>query len=82
MSTFFKPYEGSRPFLFISYAHKQSDAVVSTIRILHEKGWRLWYDEGHPCRERLACQHCLAHEKLRTGAFFPFRKGPGIAQLL
>ena len=48
MSTFFKPYEGSRPFLFISYAHKQSDAVVSTIRILHEKGWRLWYDEGIP----------------------------------
>ena len=48
MSRFFKPYEGSRPFLFISYAHRQSDAVVSTIRILHEKGWRLWYDEGIP----------------------------------
>mgnify|MGYP002861013035 CR=1 FL=1 len=48
MSTFFRPYEGSRPFVFISYAHRQSDAVVSTIRILHEKGWRLWYDEGIP----------------------------------
>ena len=48
MSSFFKPYEGSRPFLFISYAHKQSDAVLDTIRILHEKGWRLWYDEGIP----------------------------------
>ena len=48
MSKFFKPYEGSRPFLFISYAHKQSDAVLNTIRILHEKGWRLWYDEGIP----------------------------------
>ena len=48
MSRFFKPYEGGRPFVFISYAHKQSDQVVDTIRILHEKGWRLWYDEGIP----------------------------------
>ena len=48
MSGFFRPYEGSRPFLFISYAHRQSDAVLDTIRILHEKGWRLWYDEGIP----------------------------------
>ena len=48
MTTFFKPYEGTRPFLFISYAHKQSDLVVNTIRILHEKGYRLWYDEGIP----------------------------------
>ena len=48
MSRFFKPYEGNRPYLFISYAHKQSEEVVSTIRILHEKGWRLWYDEGIP----------------------------------
>ena len=48
MSSFFKPYEGTRPFLFISYAHRQSDEVVETIRILHEKGYRLWYDEGIP----------------------------------
>ena len=36
MSEFFKPYEGSHPFVFVSYAHRQSDAVVSTIRILQE----------------------------------------------
>ena len=48
MSGFFKPYEGARPFLFLSYAHRQSEAVVSTIRILHEKRFRLWYDEGIP----------------------------------
>ena len=48
MSIFFKPYEGTRPFLFISYAHRQSEAVVDTIRILHDKGYRLWYDEGIP----------------------------------
>ena len=48
MSEFFKPYEGSHPFVFVSYAHRQSDAVVSTIRILHDKGYRVWYDEGIP----------------------------------
>ena len=48
MSRFFKPYEGTKPFLFISYAHRESSQVVDTIRILHEKGYRLWYDEGIP----------------------------------
>ena len=48
MNRFFKPYEGRRPFLFISYAHRQSETVVETIRILHEGGCRLWYDEGIP----------------------------------
>ncbi len=48
MSKFFKPYEGRRPFLFVSYPHKNSDAVLDTIRILHDRGYRLWYDEGIP----------------------------------
>ena len=48
MSHFFKPYEGKSPYVFVSYAHRQSDAVVDTIRILHDKGWRVWYDEGIP----------------------------------
>lgn len=48
MSKLFKPYEGKRPYLFISYPHKQSDQVIDTIRILHEQGYRLWYDEGIP----------------------------------
>jgi len=48
MSKFFKPYEGKRPFLFISYAHLQSEMVLDTIKILHDSGYRLWYDEGIP----------------------------------
>ncbi len=48
MSKLFRPYEGKRPYLFISYPHKQSDEVIDTIRILHDKGYRLWYDEGIP----------------------------------
>ncbi len=48
MSKYFKPYEGSRPFLFVSYARKQSDAVLETIRIFNDRHIRLWYDEGIP----------------------------------
>lgn len=48
MSIFFKPYLGTRPYLFISYAHLQSQEVLDTIRVLHDKGYRLWYDEGIP----------------------------------
>ena len=48
MSTFFKPYLGTRPYLFISYAHLQSREVLDTIRILHDRDYRLWYDEGIP----------------------------------
>lgn len=48
MSRFFKPYEGKRPYLFVSYSHRQSDAVIDTIRVLHERRCRVWYDEGIP----------------------------------
>ena len=48
MSVFFRPYEGKKPYLFISYAHRNSEEAVSTVRILHEKKYRVWYDEGIP----------------------------------
>ena len=48
MSEHFKPYEGRKPFIFVSYSHRNSDRVIDTIRIVHEKMYRLWYDEGIP----------------------------------
>ena len=48
MSTFFTPYEGKRPYLFISYSHKNSQEVLETITLLHQRRVRLWYDEGIP----------------------------------
>ena len=48
MSRLFQPYEGKRPFLFVSYAHLNSETVVDTIRDLHDKHYRVWYDEGIP----------------------------------
>ena len=48
MSQFFTPYEGKRPYLFISYSHRNSKEVLETITLIHQKRVRLWYDEGIP----------------------------------
>ena len=48
MSEFFTPYEGKRPYLFISYSHCNSKEVLETITLLHRRKIRLWYDEGIP----------------------------------
>ncbi len=48
MSVFFKPYEGRRRYVFISYSHSNSDTVLKTITKLNNKELRLWYDEGIP----------------------------------
>ena len=39
-------YSGDEPYLFISYAHKDSERVLPVILSLQEKGFRVWYDEG------------------------------------
>lgn len=39
-------YEGSQPYLFISYAHKDSDSVLPLIRGLMDRGLRVWFDDG------------------------------------
>ncbi len=39
-------YEGKEPYLFVSYAHKNSDLVQPVLRILFENKIRVWYDEG------------------------------------
>ena len=40
------PYEGDRPYLFVSYCHKDEDVVLPVLRFLQEEGVRLWYDTG------------------------------------
>lgn len=47
----FKAYSGSEPFIFVSYAHADSDRVYPIITRLHEEGYRIWYDEGIPPTE-------------------------------
>ena len=48
MSTYFQPYEGKRPYVFISYAHRDSERVLTLLNELNARKLRLWYDEGIP----------------------------------
>ena len=40
------PYEGKDKFIFISYAHKDSDVVLPIIDKMISDGYRVWYDDG------------------------------------
>lgn len=46
MTTLLRPYEGSQPYIFVSYAHKNDAAVLEIIGTLQSRGFRVWYDEG------------------------------------
>lgn len=46
MCEYVRAYEGSEPYIFVSYAHKDSDKVLPVIRQLYEGKYRVWYDEG------------------------------------
>lgn len=39
-------YQGKEPYIFISYAHKDSGRVIPLIRGLWQQGFRVWYDSG------------------------------------
>ena len=39
-------YEGKEPYIFISYAHKDSERVLPLIQALQDSGFRVWYDAG------------------------------------
>ena len=41
-----KPYEGTSPYIFISYSHRDYDRVEPILRGLAARGYRFWYDEG------------------------------------
>lgn len=39
-------YRGDKPYIFISYSHKDSGRVLPIIADLTERGFRCWFDEG------------------------------------
>lgn len=39
-------YHGPDPYLFASYAHQDIEVVFQQISFLHDRGYRVWYDEG------------------------------------
>lgn len=42
----FTPYEGHKPYIFVSYAHKDSHLVFPILEELDRRGYRVWYDDG------------------------------------
>ena len=39
-------YEGKENYIFISYAHKDSDSVFPILNMLQQNNYRFWYDDG------------------------------------
>lgn len=39
-------YEGDKPYIFISYAHKDSERVLPILDAMASRGFRIWYDAG------------------------------------
>lgn len=55
--TKFEAYSGDEPYLFISYSHRDSKDVYPILDALHDRKYRIWYDEscenGNDFREEL-----------------------------
>lgn len=39
-------YQGSKKYIFASYAHKDNDVVLPIIELMQKNGFRVWYDKG------------------------------------
>ena len=39
-------YGGDKPYIFISYSHKDSDRVIPLIVAMESLGYRVWFDQG------------------------------------
>jgi serine/threonine-protein kinase len=46
VDTPFAAYQGNEPYVFVSYAHKDSSVVFPEIQWLNDQGFNIWYDEG------------------------------------
>lgn len=72
-----KPYDGSKPYIFISYSHKDIDKVFGIIRMLQDEGYRVWYDEGiDPATE---WDDNIAQHIIDSGCLIAFISGNYIA---
>lgn len=65
-----KAYQGKEPYIFVSYAHADSEQVLPIVSGLQDRGFRVWYDEGLPPGENWL-EH-LAERVTYCGAFVPF----------
>ena len=70
-----RPYEGTDPYIFISYAHRDKDRVLPVLRSLSERGYRIWFDEGIDPGTEWAEQETFPEREAPDGR--PERDEPG-----
>jgi hypothetical protein len=46
IQTKFEAYTGDEPYLFVSYSHRDTHLVYPILDALHDKKYRIWYDES------------------------------------
>lgn len=46
IQTKFEAYTGGEPYLFVSYSHRDTAKVYPILDALHDKKYRIWYDES------------------------------------
>ena len=39
-------YNGDKPYIFISYSHRDTDTVLPIISAMEDRGYRIWFDQG------------------------------------
>ena len=44
--TKFEAYSGNEPYLFVSYSHRDTAVVYPILDALHDRKYRIWYDES------------------------------------
>lgn len=66
----FSAYMGDKPFIFVSYTHKDKAEVYPILQKLYLKGFRIWYDEGIP----LSTDWCntIAEKLIQCNLFLSF----------
>ena len=56
----FTPYKGEEDYIYISYSHADSEWVFDIVERLHNRGFRMWHDDGIPSgaqfTKHLACR--------------------------
>ena len=67
------------PYIFISYSHKDRDAVLNIIKDLYESGWKVWYDEGLTIGDTY--DETLEEHVKNCAAFLLFVTGNSLASL-
>ena len=65
-----------KPYIFISYSHKDRDEVLQIIKTLYESGWKIWYDEGLTIGDRY--DETLEEHVRNCSAFLLFVSGNSV----